>query len=152
MSNIVTTKKAEDLPSSTTSSTQKPSTVSSTTLPSNSLFHTDPPISSTTTTTTMSSLTTKSIETSTKSGSVKWSSQSAFPDPFLDLSTTSTEQTDTLRPHLEADNVNYHLDSFVSSILAQINQSIPDLLDQLTTESLEDISMTTPDTLSWVDN
>ena len=100
----------------------------------------------------MSSLTTKSIETSTKSGAVKWSSQSAFPDPFLDLSTTSTEQTDTLRfedknchalkhllfrPHLEADNVNYHLDSFVSSILAQINQSIPDLLDQLTTESEE---------------
>merc|ERR550525_2116990 len=120
------------------SSTQK---TSSTTLTS----------SSSTRKTTTVSTTTKSIEAYTKSGSMKWSSESAFPDPFLDLSTTSTEQSDTLRPHLEADNVNYHLDSFVSSILAQINQSIPDLLDQLTTESGEDIT-TTADPLSWVEN
>ena len=41
------------------------------------------------------------------------------------------------RPELEAENVNEHLDLFVNSILSSINQSIPDLLDQLTTESAE---------------
>ena len=44
---------------------------------------------------------------------------------------------DLFRPELEADNVNEHLDLFVNSILSSINQSIPDLLDQLTTESVE---------------
>ena len=39
------------------------------------------------------------------------------------------------RPELDAENVNQHLDVFVSSILASINASIPQLLDQLTTES-----------------
>ena len=42
-----------------------------------------------------------------------------------------------VRPELDAENVNEHLDIFVNSILASINESIPALLDQLTTESTE---------------
>ena len=41
------------------------------------------------------------------------------------------------RPDLDADNVNEHLDLFVNSILASINESIPELLDQLTTEAAD---------------
>ena len=36
-----------------------------------------------------------------------------------------------IRPELDAENVNEHLDIFVNSILASINQSIPDLLEQI---------------------
>ena len=43
------------------------------------------------------------------------------------------------RPDLDADNVNEHLDLFVNSILSSINESIPELLDQLTTESAENM-------------
>ena len=45
----------------------------------------------------------------------------------------------TFRPDLDADNVNEHLDLFVNSILSSINESIPELLDQLTTESAENM-------------
>ena len=45
----------------------------------------------------------------------------------------------TIRPDLDADNVNEHLDLFVNSILSSINESIPELLDQLTTESAENM-------------
>ena len=82
MSSIVTTKKAENLPSSTTASSKETPAASST---------------SSTSTTSKTRTTTKSIEAYTKSGSMKWTSQSAYPDPFLDLSTTSTEQSETMR-------------------------------------------------------
>merc|ERR1712154_70076 len=77
----------------------------------------------------------------------KYTTHPVWPDPFYDL---AAADQDTLRPQLEADNVNNHLDSFVNSILASINQSIPELLEQLTTASPE-TETTTPDPFSWVD-
>ena len=64
---------------------------------------------------------------------------------------------DICRPELEAENVNEHLDLFVNSILSSINQSLPDLLDQLTTESSENEvtrreSLYRATTLDWKKN
>ena len=56
----------------------------------------------------------------------------------------------TFRPDLDADNVNEHLDLFVNSILSSINESIPELLDQLTTESAENMVKTHHDQIDML--